>query len=162
MHEVHELVDFQECHEWIEQAAQVLVHKTDQHRSTLGHIGDLDGVGDHAISRLSTGWELPLLPRAEFPQGRREYLAPWLDERPPVSAENDQCQVSVAQILLIRHVLICGNHDFVPCFFRPIQQRAIAQRCPPAFLRHVDVMTDEVTAKLPGRIVVKQDSHARL
>ena len=27
LHEVHELVDFQECHEWIEQASQVLVHQ---------------------------------------------------------------------------------------------------------------------------------------
>ena len=31
----------------------------------------------------------------------------------------------------------------------------------PALLRHIDLMTEEMTAKLPGRIVVKKDSHAR-
>ena len=75
--------------------------------------------------------------------------------------ENDQREVSAAQVLLIRHVLICGNHHFIPCFFRLIQQRAIDKRCPPALFCHVDVMTHEETAKLPGRIMVKQDSHAR-
>ena len=74
-------------------------------------------------------------------KGGADIPNPWLDEWPPVRAENDQCQVSAAQVLLIGHVLICGNHDFIPCFLSPVQQRAIDKRCPPAFLRHVDVMT---------------------
>ena len=105
----------------------------------------------------------------DFPQlaglnplkGGANIVDPWFDERPPIRPENDQREASARDVLLVRHVLICGNHDFIPCFFRPLQQRAIDKRCPPAFLRHVDVMTGEVTAKLPGRIVVKQDSHAR-
>ena len=105
--------------------------------------------------------DFPHLPWLYSLEGVADILNLWLYEEPPVRAENEQCQVSAAQVLLMRHVLICGNHDFIPCFLSPIQERAIDKRCPPAFLRHVDVMTDEVTAKLPGRIVVKQDSHAR-
>ena len=50
---------------------------------------------------------------------------PWLNKRPPVRAQNNQGQFSAAQVLLIRHVLICGNDDFIPSFLSPIQQGAI-------------------------------------
>ena len=84
----------------------------------------------------------------------------WLDERPPVRPENYQSEASAPEVLLVWHVPVRSNHDFIPCFFRPVQQFAIDKRCPPALLRHANVVTDEVTAKLPVHIVVKQDSHA--
>lgn len=72
-----------------------------------------------------------------------------------------QADRQLAMVLLVRHVLICGNHDFVPCFFGLVWQRAIDEPCLPALLSYVHVVTGEVTAKPPQRIVVKQDSHAR-
>ena len=94
-------------------------------------------------------------------QGSANILYPWLDERPPVRPENDQREASAPNVLLEWHVPVRSNHDFITCFFRPVQQFAIDKRRPPALLRHVNIVTDEVTAKLPGDIVVKQDSHAR-
>ena len=88
-------------------------------------------------------------------------LNPWLDERPPVRPKNDQCEATASDILLVWHVPVRSNHNAIPCFFRPAQQFAIDKRCPPVLFSHVNIVADEVTAKLPWRIVVKQYSHAR-
>ena len=53
-------------------------------------------------------------------KGGANILNPRLDERPPVRAENDQREFSAPDILLVWHVPVRSNHDFIPCFFRPV------------------------------------------
>ena len=65
----------------------------------------------------------------------------------------------VRHVLLVSDVLIGGYQDLVTGFFRSIQQVPIGQGIPSVLPGLFDVMTEKLAPQLPGRPVIKQDSH---
>ena len=60
-----------------------------------------------------------------------DHLNMWMQFWPLLQAENDNRDFSANEILLIAHVLICGEEQVETCFFCGSQEIAIAQGGPP-------------------------------